>query len=342
MAIAFARAKSVSRRNRQSAVACSAYRACEKLNDERYEKIHDYSKKKGHVSGGLELPEGVEMTREKLWNLVESFEKRVDARLCKELIIAFPKEFTTEENTRLAQGIAKILAIEHKADGSKEQYPVQWDVHGPHIESVIDDNGEFVFDERGNKKLQNNGNNHGHFLITERYWDYQTNSFSTKKNRDRNTKEWLATKKLEIGDFMNSMLREKHLPEIDFRSWEVRNSESLQKTGKELKKPQAHKGPAKTNSERKNIRNLVRKKLSIKGELKNAEIALSKMNTNQKPVVISPKSQVTIPKSFGVKNQQMKAGPEIKCLICIPNESAKCKACKFRDEDLAADNERGY
>lgn len=410
MAIAFARAKSISRAKGQSSVACSAYRSCEKLYDVRNEKVHDYSKKKGHISGGLELPDGLNMTREELWNLVEAYEKRIDARLSKEIIIAFPKEFSDEENTRLGQGIAKILAVEHKADGTEDCYPVQWDVHGPHIESEIDDNGEFVFDEKGNKKLQNNGNNHGHFMITERYWDFNNNTFSAKKDRDRNKKEWLAAKKLEIGEFMNSMLREKNLPEIDFRSWEERNLESIQKTGKELEKPQKHKGPAKTNSERKNKKQLARKKMNIRDEIKTLEDALAKMDKDAKAKTnanIPSKNKVEvyvpgsdnwqediskkvdknvskkqeekkvaekaktiaasvnkvpeknpekkvhvsqpirnipapIPVSSGNKASHNNAGPDIKCFICMPDGSDRCKYCQFREDEKTVENSGGY
>lgn len=45
MAIAFVRANPISRQKGQSVVASAAYRACEKLYDERREKIQDYTKK---------------------------------------------------------------------------------------------------------------------------------------------------------------------------------------------------------------------------------------------------------------------------------------------------------
>lgn len=282
MAIALVRARPLSRGNGQSVVACAAYRACEKLHDEYYGKEHDYLKKSGHVAGGLVLPEGVIKTREELWNLVEEFEKRCDARLGKEILVALPKEFSDEENTILALGIAKILAEERKPDGSVDYYSVQWDVHGPHIESVIDENGDFVFDEEGNKKLQDNENKHCHYMITERPWDFDEKTFSKKKDRNRNTKEWLAAKKLEIGELMNSMLRAKGIPEVDFRSWAVRNAESIEQTGKELDKPQRHQGPARTNSERKRRRRLARKKMEKDNEIKKAEIEFKKLEAKAK------------------------------------------------------------
>ena len=278
MAIAFMRMRPLSRGNGQSAVACAAYRACVKLHDAYYGKDHDYCKKSGHIAGGLELPYGVEKTREELWNSVEEFEKRCDARLGKEILIALPKEFSDEENTILAQGIAKILSEEHKPDGSVDYYPVQWDVHGPHIESVIDEDGNFILDAKGKKKLQSNDNNHGHYMVSERSWDSTTGTFSKKKDRNRNTKEWMAAKKLEIGELMNSMLRVKGLPEVDFRSWEERNEESVVTTGKELDRPQRHQGPARTNAARKRRRRLARDKMRITDEIRLTEGKLKKMD----------------------------------------------------------------
>ena len=282
MAIAMIRARPLSRGKGQSAVACAAYRACVLLHDNYYGKEHDYSKKSGHVDGGVVLPKGVTITREELWNLVEEAEKRSDARFGKEVLVALPKEFNEEENRIVALRIAICLSEEHKADGSIDYYPLQWDIHGPHIEAIIDDNGNFVLDEEGKKMWQSNDNKHVHNMISERPWDFETGTFSSKKDRYRNTDEWLAAKKLEIGEIINSMLREKGLPEVDFRSWEERNAESIAKTGKELEKPQRHQGPARTNVERKRRRRLARKKMSIDDEIKLAEGELKKMDVKTK------------------------------------------------------------
>lgn len=282
MAIAFVRARPLSRGKGQSAVACAAYRACVLLHDNYYGKDHDYSKKSGHMAGELELPPGVNKTREEIWNLVEEVEKRGDARFGKEILVAHPKEFSEEENIILAQGIAKILAEEHKPDGTVDYYPVQWDIHGPHKEAVIDDNGNFVLDAEGKKTWQSNDNNHGHYMVTERPWDFVSDTFSKKKDRIRNSKEWIAAKKLEIGELMNSMLRAKGLPEVDFRSWEERNAESIEQTGKELDRPQIHQGVVKTNMERKRRGSLARKKMKKDNEIKIAEGELKKIEANAK------------------------------------------------------------
>ncbi|RYC66263.1 MobA/MobL family protein, partial [Spirosoma sordidisoli] len=59
----------------RSAVACAAYRAGEKMKDDRYEKTHDYTKKHNVLHSEIIAPQGAAdwMTdREKLWNGVEA------------------------------------------------------------------------------------------------------------------------------------------------------------------------------------------------------------------------------------------------------------------------------
>jgi len=241
MAIAFARVNPISRKRGQSSVASAAYRACENLHDERHEKNHDYTGKRGHLGGGLILPDGVVMQREELWNLVEASEKRCDARLAKEFLIALPKELSIDENLELSKEIAKVLSRDVLEDGTVVQYPVDWNMHVPHVEAAFDENGEFIFDGNGKKVMQSNDNYHVHTMVPERYWDFETVTFSKNKDRNRNKDEWLASKKLEIGEVMNKFLRDRGYPEVDFRDYETRNKEYVEKTGFELDKPQKHK-----------------------------------------------------------------------------------------------------
>lgn len=104
MAIYYLDAKVISRSTGRSAVAAAAYRSGEILFDERYEKEHDYSKKQNIVYTEILLPEGAPLglkDRERLWNEVERCEKRKDAQLARELVIALPKELTLQQNIEL-------------------------------------------------------------------------------------------------------------------------------------------------------------------------------------------------------------------------------------------------
>ncbi len=104
MAIYYLDAKVISRSTGRSAVAAAAYRSGEILFDERYEKEHDYSRKENITHTEILLPNGAPLwmnDRERLWNEVESSEKRKDAQLARELVIALPKELTIEQNVEL-------------------------------------------------------------------------------------------------------------------------------------------------------------------------------------------------------------------------------------------------
>ena len=86
MAIFIASTKSISRGNGQSAVASASYRAGVELEDKRYGKTHDYSKKQGVMSANIILPSALtaanaKISRSDLCNKAKAAEKRVDARV---------------------------------------------------------------------------------------------------------------------------------------------------------------------------------------------------------------------------------------------------------------------
>ena len=95
MAMYRCEARIISRKNgRYSVVAASAYRSGSKMRDERTDRIHDYSRRqKGVVESVILRPEnapGFTADREGLWNTVELGEKRKDAQLAREFILAIP------------------------------------------------------------------------------------------------------------------------------------------------------------------------------------------------------------------------------------------------------------
>ena len=92
MAIYHFSGKVISRATGRSAVASAAYRAAEKLTNERDGITHDYTAKQGVEHAEIVLPEGVhaEWARDRsdLWNAAEFAEKRKDARVAREFEIA--------------------------------------------------------------------------------------------------------------------------------------------------------------------------------------------------------------------------------------------------------------
>lgn len=115
MAIFIASTKSISRGSGQSAVASASYRAGVELEDKRYGKTHDYSKKHGVMSADIILPSVLAdakatVDRGELWNKAESAEKRKDARVAREWLINLPHELNEQERKELAHSFAQTLA----------------------------------------------------------------------------------------------------------------------------------------------------------------------------------------------------------------------------------------
>ena len=115
MAIFIASTKSISRSSGQSAVASASYRAGVELEDKRYGKTHDYSKKQGVMSADIILPSALaaanaDINRSELWNKAEAAEKRVDARVAREWLVNLPYELSEKDRKELAHQFAQTLA----------------------------------------------------------------------------------------------------------------------------------------------------------------------------------------------------------------------------------------
>lgn len=102
-------AKVIGRGAGRSAVAAAAYRAAERLHDERLGRDHDFTAKAGVVHREVMLPEGAPEAwsdRATVWNAVEAAEKRKDAQLAREVEVALPRELSKAEGIALARDFA--------------------------------------------------------------------------------------------------------------------------------------------------------------------------------------------------------------------------------------------
>ncbi len=82
MAIYHLHVKVIGRKTGSSALASAAYRSGSRLRDDRLDRAHDFSGKRGVVHSEVMLPENAPKQwsdRERLWNDVERFEVRKDA-----------------------------------------------------------------------------------------------------------------------------------------------------------------------------------------------------------------------------------------------------------------------
>jgi Ti-type conjugative transfer relaxase TraA len=134
MAIYHLSMKPVARGSGRSAVAAAAYRAAEKLANERDGLVHDFTAKRGVEHCEIVLPGGVEAEwakdRSALWNAAEFAENRKDARVAREFEIALPHELSSQQRIELAREFARGLADRYGT-------AVDFAVHRPHVEGDV-------------------------------------------------------------------------------------------------------------------------------------------------------------------------------------------------------------
>ncbi|TBG55867.1 Ti-type conjugative transfer relaxase TraA [Rhizobium leguminosarum] len=119
MAIYHLSMKPIARSGGRSAVASAAYRAAERLTNERDGLTHDFSNRTGVEHAEIVLPARSSaywaMKRSALWNAAERAEKRSDARIAREFEIALPHELSSDQRLALTRAFALHLANRYGA-----------------------------------------------------------------------------------------------------------------------------------------------------------------------------------------------------------------------------------
>jgi hypothetical protein len=103
-------AKIIQRSRGQSAVASAAYRAGERMDDERLGRNFDYRRHLGVRYTDVLAPDNAPdwmRDREQLWNAVEKAEKRKDSQLARSIDIALPHELNLDQNIELLRGFVQ-------------------------------------------------------------------------------------------------------------------------------------------------------------------------------------------------------------------------------------------
>ena len=226
--------KAISRKAGQSAVASAAYRAGDVLDDAKYGKTHDYSKKSGVMSSDIVLPFslkalGVSVDRETLWNTAEAAETRSDSRVAREWLINLPYELDEYDRHQLAINFAQKLC---------DDMDVIADVciHRPVIKLPFDPNvppsSKYLREGEENPDPRNF---HAHILVTTRAPTIGPNKTLAFDPKLKTPFEW-SNKKRKAHDLPSSMqeikriremwvdtankvLAEYHLPLMDARSY---------------------------------------------------------------------------------------------------------------------------
>jgi Ti-type conjugative transfer relaxase TraA len=128
MAIYHLHVKVIGRKSGSSAVASAAYRSGSRLRDERLDRSHDFSGKRGVVHSEVMLPENAPKAwsdRERLWNDVEASELRKDAQLAREVEFAIPREMNEAQGIELARDFVRSEFVDR---GMIADLNVHWDM----------------------------------------------------------------------------------------------------------------------------------------------------------------------------------------------------------------------
>src|SRR6185437_6214601 len=119
MAIFYLDIKTVARGTGRTATAAAAYRAGERIRDERTGALYNHSKRNDVLHKEIFLPSkldrpdaGMEWARDRsvLWNTAEKAEQRSDSRVAREYMVALPPELSAEQRAALARTFSKEIA----------------------------------------------------------------------------------------------------------------------------------------------------------------------------------------------------------------------------------------
>ena len=284
MAIYHLSVKNVSRNSGRSSVGAAAYRAGDKLKNERDGITHDYSKKLGIEHSEIMLPQNAPkefQDRSNLWNAVEKSENRKDSRTAREIEVALPNELSRQEQIELVRKYVQENFVDKGmcADIS---------IHAGHEHEK--DQGEHA---EHDKKIKPD-NPHVHILLTTRPTTKQ--GFDKKKNREWDKRENVLEWRENWADICNREFEKKNLSErIDHRS--------LQEQGITDRRPTIHLGVAAHQMEQRGIK-------TEKGDF-NREVRADNIVTNREFGEMQ-KNIDNLQQQQEALNQQLKAETENK------------------------------
>jgi len=227
----------IGRAQGRSAVAAAAYRAGERLHDERLDRDHDFRAKSGVEHSEILLPEGAPerfADRATLWNEVEATEKRKDAQLSREVEFSIPREMDKAQGIELARDFVQAEFVER---GMIADLNVHWDIGAD-----------------GQPKP------HAHVMLTMR--EVGPDGFG-QKERDWNRTELVEQWRERWADHVNARLAELDIDaRIDHRSLEAQGialepqdkigpaAQRMGERGLESERIEDHRAIAQRNGER--------------------------------------------------------------------------------------------
>ncbi len=117
MAVYFLNMKTFGRAGGSSAASAAAYRAGERIRDERTGRTYDHSERQDVLHKEIVLPsrfadEDMAWARDRagLWNAAEGAETRKNARVAREYLVALPVELSPPQRLELVRGFSQELS----------------------------------------------------------------------------------------------------------------------------------------------------------------------------------------------------------------------------------------
>jgi ATP-dependent exoDNAse (exonuclease V) alpha subunit len=121
MAVYFLNLKTFGRSGGSSAVSAAAYRAGERIQDERTGRTYDHTDRRDVLHKEIILPGGIEgadmdwaRNRSQLWNAAERAETRINARVAREYLVALPVELDAAQRLALVRGFSRELTERYR------------------------------------------------------------------------------------------------------------------------------------------------------------------------------------------------------------------------------------
>ena len=178
MALYHFSAKVYSRAKGQSACGAAAYRSGERIECEYDGTTYDYRRKQNVEYSVVLLPENAPeeyMDRSFLWNSVENYEKQSNARLCREIEFALPRELPSDIRQQMAlefiqekfvnDGMCADVCFHNPPKMNSQRKPIN--IHGKETSNPE----EYIYN-----------NPHVHCLLTMRTLDLD-GQWETKKQK---------------------------------------------------------------------------------------------------------------------------------------------------------------
>jgi len=264
MAIYHLSVQIIGRSSGKSAVASSAYRAGEKIHDERIGETYDYTKKRGvdytEILTPSNAPEWAS-DRSRLWNEVEKIETSKNSRLAREVNIALPKELTRDQQIELIRSFAKAQFVDKGMVADIALHNLAGENPHAHVMMTVRPfNEDSTWGAKSKKEYMLNGAGEKIKLPSGQFKSRKIDSvnWNDKETLEDWRKEWAlqTNKALEKADVLDR---------VDHRSYKDQGSKQI---------PQIHVGVHATAMERRKLN-------PIKTELGNVNRGIIELNAER-------------------------------------------------------------